>query len=64
MPKGAGMVPVAIIDTVIDDGLKRTDYHFQVNFAELEEIIVNLQACQKEMRLMESVLANVEFDKA
>lgn len=51
-PKGAEMIPVAIIGLELVDDIRKTQVSFQVNFSELEDLIVRLQACQKEMRLV------------
>lgn len=52
-PKGVELIPVAILGITLDDGVRKKPISFQVNFSELEDLVLRLQACQKEMRLTE-----------
>jgi hypothetical protein len=55
-PKGQELIQIAIVSLTINDGTKKSKTLFQLNFNELEDVIVNLQACQKEMRVLESFI--------
>jgi hypothetical protein len=60
-PTGAELIPVALVNIELNDGIKKEIARFQVNFSELEDIIVKLQACQKELRLLQTVAQNINL---
>lgn len=53
-PKVEELIPVAIFEAVVNDGLRKSSINFQVNYSDLEDMIVKLQVCQKEMQLLEN----------
>ena len=63
VPKGMKLAPVAIIELTIDDGSRQEPVVFQVGSRGLERVIVTLQAAQKELRLMEKIVENIDFTK-
>ena len=60
-PVAEQLIPVAILEFVSYDGYRTHSYPFVVNFAELEDLIVVLQACQKQLRLLEAVSRKLDL---
>lgn len=60
-PEGDDLFPVAIIGLILSDRTKDFSSSFQVNFSQLEDLILHLQACQKEMRLIEKYSKTIEL---
>lgn len=60
-PKGLEFIPVALITVKTNDGENKKITSFQVNFSELEDMIVTLQACQKELRLLQNLAQRVDI---
>lgn len=57
-PEADDLVLSSIIELITDDGKNKNVFSFQLNFTELEGLIVRLQACQKEMRLLQTYQEN------
>lgn len=62
-PALRGLTPIAIVGLVIrDQAGKREQISFQVGFEALEKLIMRLQACQKEMRLLQQIQQQLEVE--
>jgi hypothetical protein len=62
-PEAAALIPTATIRLVIDDREVKTPVNFQVNFEGLEKLVNALQACQKELRLLQKIQQSIDLRK-
>jgi hypothetical protein len=60
-PSIEALFPIAIVGLRLENSVRNEAFSFQVNFNELEDLIVNLQACQKEMRLLEKISKTIKI---
>lgn len=63
-PKGAEFIATAIISMRTEkDENENNNIVFQLTFNELEDLIVRMQACQKELRLLKTLSEKFDFSK-
>jgi hypothetical protein len=61
-PSLAEVIPIALISLTIENSTKKESFAFQLNFSQLEDVIVKLQACQKEFRLLEALSKQINSE--
>ena len=59
-PENVEYLPVASISLVLNDQVNDEKVTFHANIKRLDELITKLQACQKELRLSESLLKRIK----
>jgi hypothetical protein len=54
-PEGDELIPMALITITTFNGEQKNPVSFQVNFSKLEDLIINLEACQKDLRVIQAI---------